>query len=143
MSASASCNLNASALDPVSKAIVPGNFVYNPAEDTVLSAGQQQTLSTSFMLNDLIHYFNISANVLINVIQATLTITWSNLVDIIYRTPLNSTQLDATASVPETFIYTPPVGTVLSADKNQTLILLSNQLILSIILVQQIQFILM
>ena len=95
------------------------------------------------MLNDLIHYFNISANVLINVIQATLTITWSNLADIIYRTPLNSTQLDATASVPETFIYTPPVGTVLSADKNQTLILLSNQLILSIILLQQIQFILM
>jgi hypothetical protein len=37
MSASASCNLNASALDPVSKAVVPGNFVYNPAEGTVLS----------------------------------------------------------------------------------------------------------
>ena len=114
MSASASCNLNASALDPVSKVVVPGNFVYNPAEGTVLSAGQQQTLSTTFTPDDLIHYFNISANVLINVIQATLTITWSNPADIVYRTPLSSTQLDATASVPGTFIYTPPAGTVLS-----------------------------
>ena len=121
MSASASCNLNASALDPVSKAVVPGNFVYNPAEGTVLSAGQQHTLSTTFTPDDLIHYFNISANVLINVIQATLTITWSNPADIVYRTPLSSTQLDATASVPGTFIYTLPAGTVLSVGKNQPL----------------------
>ena len=49
MSASASCNLNASALDPVSKAIVPGNFVYNPAENTVLSAGQHQPLKVTFV----------------------------------------------------------------------------------------------
>jgi hypothetical protein len=85
MSVSVSCNLNASALDTVSKAVVPGNLVYNPAEGTILSAGQQQTLSTTFIPDDLIHYFNISANVLINVIQVTLTITWSNPADIVYR----------------------------------------------------------
>jgi YVTN family beta-propeller protein len=46
---------------------------------------------------------------------STPTITWSNLSNIVYGTALSSTQLDATASVPGTFIYTPPAGTVLSA----------------------------
>ena len=45
---------------------------------------------------------------------ATPIITWSNPADITYGTPLSSTQLDASASVPGTFVYTPPSGTVLS-----------------------------
>jgi len=51
---------------------------------------------------------------LINEIQATSTITWSKPSDIIYGTKLTATQLDASASVPGTFVYTPPSGTVLS-----------------------------
>jgi YVTN family beta-propeller protein len=38
-----------------------------------------------------------------------------------YGTALSSTQLDATASVPGNFSYTPPFGTVLSADQQQPL----------------------
>jgi YVTN family beta-propeller protein len=41
------------------------------------------------------------------------TITWNNPADIVYGTPLNSTQLDATSSVHGTFVYTPAAGTVL------------------------------
>ncbi len=49
------------------------------------------------------------------------TITWQNPADINYGTPLGSTQLNAMASVPGTFTYTPPAGTVLPAGQNQTL----------------------
>ena len=40
-------------------------------------------------------------------------IAWNNPPDIVYGTPLSNTQLDATASVPGTFVYTPAAGTVL------------------------------
>jgi YVTN family beta-propeller protein len=43
------------------------------------------------------------------------TITWSNPADIVVGTPLSDTQLNATASVPGIFSYTPSAGTVLSA----------------------------
>jgi PKD repeat protein len=57
----------------------------------------------------------------INVNKVSPTITWNNPVNITYGTPLSSTQLNATASVPGTFNYTPPSGTVLSMGNNQTL----------------------
>ena len=48
-------------------------------------------------------------------------ITWSSPADIVYGTPLNSTHLNASASdkisgatVHGTFVYTPPIGTVLN-----------------------------
>ena len=50
----------------------------------------------------------------INVLQATPEIKWSAPADIIYGTALNSTQLNASASIPGTFAYTPGNGTVLS-----------------------------
>ena len=50
----------------------------------------------------------------------TPTINWTNPANIVYGTPLSGTQLDATATnptgnvtVPGTFAYTPPAGTVL------------------------------
>jgi C1A family cysteine protease len=45
----------------------------------------------------------------------TPKITWSNPVNITYGTALNNAQLDAIASVPGTFVYTPSSGTVLNA----------------------------
>ena len=41
------------------------------------------------------------------------TITWNNPANINYGTALSSIQLDATSSVPGTFVYAPPAGTVL------------------------------
>jgi hypothetical protein len=53
--------------------------------------------------------------------QLTPEITWSNPANIVYGTALSSTQLDvraldtvSRASLPGVFIYTPPLGTVLS-----------------------------
>ena len=47
--------------------------------------------------------------------QASPTITWSTPAAIVYGSSLSSAQLDAAASVPGTFTYTPAVGTVLGA----------------------------
>lgn len=51
---------------------------------------------------------------------ATPTITWAAPTAITYGTALSSTQLNATANVPGTFVYAPPAGTIL-APGNQTL----------------------
>src|ERR1041385_4247288 len=47
--------------------------------------------------------------------KTTPTITWATPAAITYGTALSSTQLDATASVPGTFTYTPAASTVLTA----------------------------
>lgn len=47
--------------------------------------------------------------------KTTPTITWASPAAITYGAPLSSTQLNATASVPGTFAYTPTAGTVLNA----------------------------
>ena len=52
---------------------------------------------------------------------ATPTTSWSNPANIVYGTALGGTQLDATASVPGTFTYTPAAGAVLGAGDDQTL----------------------
>ncbi len=48
-------------------------------------------------------------------------ITWSSPADIVYGTALGVTQLNAACSVPGTFVYNPPAGTVLHAGPNQVL----------------------
>lgn len=67
--------------------------------------------------------YNPVSNVqrLITVNKATPVITWANPAPIIYGTPLSSTQLNASASVPGTLVYTPAAGTVLNTGANQTL----------------------
>ena len=55
------------------------------------------------------------------VAKATPLITWNNPAEIIYGTALSGTQLNATASVPGTFVYTPAAGMVLGAGSGQTL----------------------
>jgi hypothetical protein len=102
-------------------ASVAGSFTYTPAAGTVLKAGAGQNLSVGFTPTDTIDYTGANTTAIINVVQATPTITWPNPADIIYGTALSSTQLDAVASVPGTFTYTPPKGTVLKAGVGQTL----------------------
>ena len=48
------------------------------------------------------------------IVQATPSITWPPPADVVFGTPLGAAQLNATASVPGTFAYTPAAGTVLS-----------------------------
>ncbi len=96
-------------------ASVPGIFVYDPVSGTVLSVGDNQNLHVDFTPTDAANYTGASADVTINVLKATPMITWNNPSDIVYGTALSSAQLDATASVPGSFIYTPESGTVLGA----------------------------
>jgi len=53
--------------------------------------------------------------------KQTPTITWSNPANITYGTALSNIQLDASASVPGPFVYTPPAGTVLNVGSHQKL----------------------
>jgi hypothetical protein len=93
---------------------VPGMFVYTPPAGTILPAGTQ-TLSVQFTPTDTAAYTTATATTSIIVNKATPTITWSAPAAITYGTPLSGTQLNATANVLGTFVYTPPVGTVLTA----------------------------
>ena len=54
-----------------------------------------------------------TANFSLAVNPATPTLNWGTPASIRYGTPLSANQLDATASVPGTFVYNPPTGTVL------------------------------
>ena len=85
---------------------VAGTFAYIPAAGTVLGAGSQ-TLSVTFTPTNTMDYATTTATVQLTVNQATPAITWAMPAAITYGTALSSTQLDATASVPGSFVYNP------------------------------------
>jgi hypothetical protein len=100
---------------------IPGSFTYSPASGAILNAGVQ-TLSLNFVPDDAANYNtinNFTTSITVN--KATSTVTWSNPANITYGTPLSATQLNATASVPGTFTYSPAAGTLLNAGDNQNL----------------------
>jgi hypothetical protein len=109
--------LSATQLDAT--ASVPGTFAYSPAVGTVLTAGSQ-TLSVTFTPTNTTDYSAATASVALFVHKATPTITWATPAPILSGTALSSTQLDATASIPGTFVYSPASGTVLTVG-SQTL----------------------
>ena len=100
---------------------VPGTFVYAPAAGTVLNVGAGQTLSVTFTPTDTASYTTAAQTVTIDVTKAMPVVTWANPASIVSGTALSVTQLNATANVPGTFVYTPPMGTVLSAGTGQVL----------------------
>jgi hypothetical protein len=93
---------------------VAGTYSYNPAAGVILGAGSQ-TLSVTFTPTNTTLYSSATSTVTLRVNQATPVVTWANPAAITAGTPLSSTQLDATASVPGTFVYSPGAGTVLGA----------------------------
>jgi C1A family cysteine protease len=85
----------------------------NPTH-TYLSAGVytvNETVSNTNGTNSMLATINVLTTTPQN---TTPTIIWSNPANIVYGTPLSSTQLDATATVPGTFAYIPSAGTVLN-----------------------------
>jgi hypothetical protein len=92
---------------------VPGKFVYTPAAGEALSAGTH-TLSVIFTPTDS-NFPPAQAAVSLTVSKATPTITWQAPAAISYGSALGAAQLNAKASVPGTFTYTPGAGEVLSA----------------------------
>ena len=74
----------------------------------------------TFTPNDSVDYSTATASVTLTVSPLTPIIKWPAPAAITYSMPLSSSQLNATATVPGTFAYSPPSGTVLVAG-NQTL----------------------
>jgi hypothetical protein len=93
---------------------VAGTFAYSPAAGTVLNAGTQ-TLSVTFTPTDSGNYNGSNASVTITIGKAATSITWAAPAPIVYGTALGAAQLNATASVPGTFAYSPAAGAVLNA----------------------------
>jgi Flp pilus assembly CpaE family ATPase len=95
-------------------ASVPGKFVYIPAAGAVLSAGTH-TPSVTFTPTDVANYTAAQAAVSLTVVKATPVVTWPTPAPIAYGTALSADHLNATASVPGRFVYTPAAGEVFSA----------------------------
>jgi hypothetical protein len=92
---------------------VPGIFIYSPGLGEVLGAGTH-TISVTFTPTDTEKYTSAQAAVAVTVARATPTVTWPGPKTIHNGAPLSETQLNATASVPGTFAYTPAAGEVLA-----------------------------
>jgi hypothetical protein len=88
---------------------VAGTFAYTPVAGTVLRAGSQ-TLSVTFIPADTTNYSTDTKSVSLTVNKATPTISWANPAAITFGTALSTTQLNATASVPGAFVYSPAAG---------------------------------
>jgi len=101
-------------------ASVAGTFNYTPAAGTIPTVGTK-TLSVTFNPTDSTDYTTATASVQLVVNKATPVITWVTPANIPIGTVLSSTQLDATANVPGSFIYTPAAGTTESTIGSLTL----------------------
>jgi hypothetical protein len=93
---------------------VPGAFAYAPSLSAVLPTGPH-TLSVNFTPADTTNYSTASASSTLTVNQAAPVLNWTAPIAISYGTALSAAQLNASASVPGTFSYTPSFGTVLAA----------------------------
>jgi CSLREA domain-containing protein len=102
--------LGAKQLD--AEAAVNGTFTYTPGAGAILHPGSY-TLSTTLTPNSTADYNPATATVPLTVTKATPVITWATPAPIVCCKPIATTQLDASSSVPGTFEYNWPVGTVL------------------------------
>ena len=109
-----------------------GTLSYEWSKDGVVLTGQTGSTLTlaSVTADDAGSYSVTVTNALsrafstaatLTVGKATPTVTWTTPADIVYGTALSATQLNATASVPGTFAYSPGAGAVLDAGSGRTL----------------------
>jgi len=96
------------------RAEIPGSFTYTPAAGEKLGPGVHK-LSVTFTPADTLNYKAERAVVPLTVTEKLAShITWPAPPAITYGTALSAAQLNATASVPGTFVYTPSAGHVLA-----------------------------
>ncbi|MGA2851296.1 MAG: AAA family ATPase [Terracidiphilus sp.] len=95
-------------------ASVAGTFTYSPSHGEVLTAGMQ-TLSATFNPADTVDYTTATATVSLSITQGEPTrITWPTPSEITFGTALSEAQLNATASEPGTYNYSPSEGDLLT-----------------------------
>lgn len=90
-----------------------GSFVYTPGPGHVLPVGTH-TIWATFTPADPDHDGPILTTTLISVAKATPALSWPTPADITSGSALNDTQLNASASIPGRFEYSPAPGEVLS-----------------------------
>ncbi|MCL2658992.1 MAG: hypothetical protein FWD64_00545, partial [Acidobacteriaceae bacterium] len=97
-------------------------FAYTPAAGTVMNTVGTQTLSVTFTPEDATDYATATATVSLTVKGAGVdpVITWTPAA-LATGTALGAAQLNATADVPGTFVYSPAAGTVMKTAGTQTL----------------------
>lgn len=96
---------------------VPGTFAYSPAAGAVPAAGTQ-VLQATFTPADTKKYTVATASMALTVnaiVQTAPKLMWATPAAISYGTALSGAQLNATANVPGTFVYSPAAGTVPAA----------------------------
>ena len=98
---------------------VAGSFVYTPATGTILAAGSHNLKADFTPSGSNYNTATKSVTILVNDKQTPI-ITWANPTAITYGAPLTATQLNATADVAGSFVYTPATGAILDAG-SQTL----------------------
>jgi hypothetical protein len=80
---------------------IPGTFVYNPPSATIEPVGPADPLQVTFTPTDTVDYTSANDTVFLQVVApattTTPTIQWPTPANIVYGTPLSSTQLDAVA----------------------------------------------
>jgi RHS repeat-associated protein len=103
--------LSATQLD-ASAAYIPGTITYSEQVGTVLKAGVYN-LSAVFVPTSS-NYSIETAEVLLTVNPAPAPVSWPQPADITNGAALSATQLDATSTIPGSFVYSPTVGTVLT-----------------------------
>ncbi len=108
--------------------VVQGTYVYTTASGSVLGAGNGQSVDVTFNPNDTTTYMSVSRKVIVNVAQATPTLT-INPIQITYGTALANGQLTGTArfivggvsvTLPGAFSYSIAGGSVLQAGNGQS-----------------------
>jgi hypothetical protein len=100
--------------------VVPGTYTYTPAAGTIEPVGTD-TLSVSFVPDNPAGYTSATGTTQLVVTKTLPVITWATPAAIPVNQALTSTQLDATANVPGTFVYNPAAGTSFSTPGTYTL----------------------
>jgi Flp pilus assembly CpaE family ATPase len=109
-----SCGAAIGATQLNARATVPGSFAYTPAAGVIMDPGAHE-LTAVFTPIDTLNYTTSHAAVPLTVTEkSSTTITWPTPSVISYGTALSDAQLNATASVAGTFVYTPSAGHVLA-----------------------------
>ena len=93
-------------------ASIAGTLVYTPGPGYVLPVGTH-TLWVTFTPEDSSRYTPLQSSISVVVSRATPPLTWRTPAEIIYGAALGDAQLNASASVPGKFNYSPAVGEVL------------------------------
>jgi hypothetical protein len=92
--------------------LTPVVVTYNGSTTVPTNAG---TYAVEARYDGSANYLPVSRTATLTIVKAGTTLTWPTPANIVYGTPLGAAQLNATANVPGTFVYSPTAGSVLSA----------------------------